>query len=88
MATDNQITAALFSAFVKCPTKAYLLVRGEPAPDSYFAEMMARVSSTYENIASRQLFDDNEEAELCTFDQLSSDQNGETTRFFDRLSRQ
>jgi hypothetical protein len=30
MSASNQISAAVFSAFVKCPTKAHLLAIGEP----------------------------------------------------------
>jgi hypothetical protein len=32
MDANNPITAALFSAFLKCPTKAHLMSIGEPAP--------------------------------------------------------
>ena len=54
MEPNDQITAALFAAFAKCQTKAYLLASEEPKRDSYFTEMATRVSSTYKNIASRQ----------------------------------
>ena len=36
MDTNNPITAAVFSAFLKCPTKAHLMAIGEPAPSAYF----------------------------------------------------
>ena len=36
MDANNPITAAIFSAFLKCPTKAHLMAIGEPAPDYLF----------------------------------------------------
>ena len=32
MGATSQISAVIFSAFPKCPTKAHLLAIGEPAP--------------------------------------------------------
>src|SRR5277367_2121947 len=78
MEPNKQITAAIFSAFVKCPTKAYLLASGEQTPDAYFTEVMTRVSSNYKNIASRQLPLASGQPELYKFDQLLCDQEGET----------
>src|SRR5260370_1659122 len=47
MDTSNSITAAIFSAFLKCPTKAYLLAIGEPIPNSFFTDIEPRISSSY-----------------------------------------
>ena len=43
--TNNSITAAVFIAFLKCPTKAHLLAIGEPAPATFFTDIEARISS-------------------------------------------
>jgi hypothetical protein len=77
MELDNQITAAGFSAFVKCPTKAYLLAISETAPESYFAALHSRISSTYKAMAAPHLFAGAAGGELCSFEQLRNDQNGE-----------
>src|SRR5215471_6613730 len=47
MKTNNSITAAVFSAFLKCHTKAHLLAIGEPAACTYFTDIEARISSMY-----------------------------------------
>jgi len=47
----NPITAAVFSAFIKCPTKAYLLAIGEQAPGAYFADIEARIASLHKAAA-------------------------------------
>jgi hypothetical protein len=39
MDANTLITAALFSAFLKCPTKAHLIAIGEPAPGAHFADI-------------------------------------------------
>jgi predicted RecB family nuclease len=76
----KQITAAIFSAFVKCPTKAYLLACGEQNPDAYFTELMTRVSSAYKNTASHELILGSGRGEICNFTLLSlRDQEGEST---------
>src|ERR1700720_1788783 len=71
MESNGQITAALFAAFVKCQTKAYLLASEEPKRDSYFTEMATRVSSAYKNIASRQPPVDSGRNAFCSFSQFS-----------------
>src|SRR5579863_9872966 len=75
MESNGQITAALFAAFVKCQTKAYLLASEEPKRDLYFTEMATRVSSTYKNIASRQPPVDSERNAFCSFSQFSRDRD-------------
>ena len=48
-----RITAAEFSAFVKCPTKAHLLAINEPPPGTFFADIEARMSSMFKAAAKR-----------------------------------
>src|ERR1700677_1799453 len=80
MELNKQITAAIFSAFVKCPTKAYLLASGEHTPDAYFTELRTRVSSNYKKIASRQVLpaSASRQAGICSLDQLLCDQEVKT----------
>src|SRR6266404_2722454 len=49
MGTNNSITAAAFLAFLKCPTKAFLLAIGEPVPTAFFTNIVERISSTYKS---------------------------------------
>ena len=70
MHASNPITAAVFSAFLKCPTKAHLLAIGEPAPSSYFVNIEARISSMYKAVAKQRLRVGAEVAELLDFGQL------------------
>ena len=70
MDASNPITAAVFSAFLKCPTKAHLLAIGEPAPSSYFVNIEARISSMYKAVAKQRLRVGAEVAELLDFGQL------------------
>ncbi len=84
MEPKKQITAAVFSAFVKCPTKAYLLAVGEPLPDTYFSAFVERISSTYKSVAKRQLLSGREADDLCNFVDLWSDRKSKTaTRYVD-----
>src|SRR6266446_4162085 len=55
MDASNPITAAVFSAFIKCPTKAHLLAIGEHAPGAYFADIEARIASLYKAASKRRL---------------------------------
>jgi len=68
----SQISALIFSAFLKCPTKAHLLARGEPATDGFFVDVQARISSLYKAVATRQLQlqAGTKEVELLDFGQL------------------
>jgi hypothetical protein len=52
MDTNKQITAAVFSAFLKCPLKAYLLSVGDAAPGTFFADIKARISAMYSAAAT------------------------------------
>jgi hypothetical protein len=53
MGATKPISAAIFSAFLKCPTKAHLALIGESAPDDFFANIEARISSTYKAAAKQ-----------------------------------
>ena len=70
MNASNPITAAAFSAFIKCPTKAHLLVVGEPPPGSFFANIETHISSLYKAVAKRRLCIGAGAAELLDFRQL------------------
>ena len=70
MDASNSITAAVFSAFLKCPTKAHLLAIGEPAPGTFFADIEARISSMYKAGVKRRLRVGAEVAEPLDFGQL------------------
>jgi hypothetical protein len=55
MGVSTQISAAIFSEFLKCPTKAHLSAIGEPAPGTFFVDIEARISYLYKAMAKRQL---------------------------------
>src|ERR1700686_3600384 len=70
MYTSKKITAAVFSAFLKCPTKAHLLAISEPPPGTFFADIETRISSMYKAVARRQPRVGAEVPELLEFGQL------------------
>ena len=70
MDANNPITAAVFSAFLKCPTKAHLIAIGEPAPGTHFADIEAHISSMYKAAAKRRSPIGAEVAELLDFKEL------------------
>ena len=55
MSPTTLITAAVFSAFLKCPTKAHLLMSGAPKSETFFADIEAGIWSMYKATAQRQL---------------------------------
>jgi predicted RecB family nuclease len=75
MKGSNSITAAIFSAFLKCPTKAHLLAIGESAPSTYFADIEVRISSMYKVMARRRLRVETEFAGPLDFGQLWCNSN-------------
>ena len=77
MDTNNSITAAIFIAFLKCPTKAHLLAIGDPAPTTYFTDIEARISSMYKSAAMRSLRVGAEVAEPLDFGELLSSRDHE-----------
>jgi predicted RecB family nuclease len=70
MHTSNSITAAVFLAFLKCPTKAYLLAIGEAAPDTFFSDTQERISSMYKSLVTQKLRVRGEEIEPLHFGEL------------------
>lgn len=72
MDASNSITTAVFSAFLRCPTKAHLLAIGEPAPDTFFADIEARILSMYSTAAKHRLCIGANDAEPLDFRQLWS----------------
>jgi len=67
---SNSITAAVFLAFLKCPTKAYLLARDETAPDAFFTDTQARISSMYKSLVTQSLRVGGEVIEPLDFTEL------------------
>lgn len=55
MDTNADITAAVFAAYLQCPTKAYLTAHGESSPDTFFADMRGRVSAACKVRASHRI---------------------------------
>ena len=47
METRHDITAAVFAAYLKCPTKAHLQAHAEEPPDPFFADIGAKISTAY-----------------------------------------
>jgi hypothetical protein len=47
MDTSTNITAAVFEAYLNCPTKGYLLARGDKPSNSFFADMRGSLSVAY-----------------------------------------
>src|SRR5260370_3812922 len=70
MDASTSITAAVFSAFLKCPTKALLVAIGESAPGAFFADIEARISSMYKAAAKQRLRVGAEVAEVLDFEEL------------------
>ena len=67
MDANIPITAAIFSAFLKCSTKAHLMATGERTPGTHFAHIEARISSMYKAAAKRQSPIGGEVAEFLDF---------------------
>jgi hypothetical protein len=70
MDANNKITASIFSAFLKCPTKAHLMSIGEPAPGTHFADIEARISSMYKAVVKRRSAIGAKAAELLDFKEV------------------
>jgi predicted RecB family nuclease len=75
MDSRNSITAAVFFAFLKCPTKAHLLAFGEPAPATFFTDIEARTSSTYKSAVMRRMPFGTDLAQTLDFGELWSSRN-------------
>jgi predicted RecB family nuclease len=55
MGTSANITAAVFAAYLKCPTKAYLTAHGENPPDTFVSDTRGRISAAYKAGVSKGL---------------------------------
>jgi hypothetical protein len=55
MDASANISAAVFAAYLKCSTKAYLTAHGEKAPDTFFADTLGRISAAYKARVSQGL---------------------------------
>jgi predicted RecB family nuclease len=54
MSVGNRITATEFAAFLKCPTKGYLMGGGEGAPRTLFTNVDAHILSLYKAVIEQQ----------------------------------
>src|SRR3954451_20180453 len=54
MSAISTISATVFAAYLRCPTKAYLLARGE-RPGSFFTDTLGRISNAYKAAACERL---------------------------------
>src|SRR5258707_13959812 len=79
MDTNNSITAAVFIAFLKCPTQAHLLAIREPAPTTFFTDIEARLSSRYKSAVTAALRVGTDSAERLDFKALSNSGDGAIT---------
>ncbi len=70
MDANIPITAALFSAFLKCATKAHLMAIGEPASSAHFVDIETHISSMYKAAAKRRSPVGADVAELLDFKEV------------------
>lgn len=83
-AIDTTLTAALLRAFLKCPTKARFLVRGDSSKETYFSDIEAGISSMYKLKAWRVLRNRGELVAPANLEQIAdSHGDGTATRWFD-----
>jgi predicted RecB family nuclease len=47
MDAQAKLSLSVFSAYLRCPTKAFLMAAQEVAPSTYFADLMRRISDSY-----------------------------------------
>ena len=73
MDASDPITAAVFSAFIKCPTKAHLLAIGAPVTGTFFAEMETRISSLYKAGSKQHLRVGTDAGKLLNFGEIWRD---------------
>src|SRR3954468_6523915 len=55
MGLTSDITAAAFVAYIKCPTKSYLILHGERPSELLVAEMRERISTAYKMRCKQQV---------------------------------
>jgi predicted RecB family nuclease len=81
MDTSSNITAAVFAAYLKCPTKAYLTAGRENPPDAFFGDIYRRISAAYKSRTSEGLGVGSNSVSL-DFLPLASDLARQTTPLF------
>ncbi len=70
MDASNLVTAAVFSAFFKCPTKAHFLATGDPTTDAFFFDIESRIKTEYKASAWRRQIVEAEDAKPLDFERL------------------
>lgn len=69
----TSITVAVFSAYLKCVTKAHHLATYQKAPSSYFVDNEALIAEEYRNRAVRHLRESSSGFELIAFSEATRD---------------
>lgn len=78
------LTAAVLRAFLKCPTKARLLVLGNSSKETYFSDVEAEMTSMYKSRAWLVLHDRGKLAMPTTFEEIANGSgDGAESRWFD-----
>ncbi|MGP1678422.1 MAG: IS66 family transposase [Burkholderiales bacterium] len=70
MEARNTVTASIFSAFLKCPTKARFLAIAELPPEPYFSDVEGEISSLYKSRAKPRLSKKGHAGKAVTFQQI------------------
>src|SRR3954470_15795075 len=55
MSANSTISATVFAAYLRCPTKAYLLAHAERPLGTFFTDMLDRISTAYRTAARERL---------------------------------
>jgi predicted RecB family nuclease len=71
MHTSVDITASIFDAYLRCPTKAYLAAHEEDSPDTFFTDVRGRISAAYKASASQTLRTESTGAMQIDFSRLA-----------------
>jgi predicted RecB family nuclease len=82
MKTGKPFTAAVFSAFLKCQTKAYLIAAGEAPSDASFSDIEERISTRFKAAAKNHLSITENVGEYTDLGRVSHDLSLETTVHF------
>src|SRR5687768_17471496 len=82
MTTITSIDETVFSAYLKCATKAYLLATGETAPSSHFADAEARIVEAYRSRVVRHFRDASLRVEPIAFSEVGRDLGGHAIAYY------
>jgi predicted RecB family nuclease len=82
MDSRTPITMAIFSAYLKCVSKANLLVRGQTAPNSYFVDNEALITEGYKKKAVRRLRESSPDFEPMAFSEVTCGIGAHQTRCY------